>query len=629
MVAMVNPGHGGALDSVTPTASSAVSGSAWCPVDPGAWQWPHELKRLPESQLPDVVRRLRERLIADVLAEGGHFAASLGVVELTVALHYIFETPEDRIVWDTGHQAYPHKMLTGRWDQLRTIRKRGGLSGFPRREESVYDAFGVGHAGTAVSAALGIALGLGGAHKAVAVVGDGSLTAGLSFEGLNHAVETGADLLVILNHNGMAISPNVGGLHHHLAELKETARTPDLTGGLPPRMPDSALERLGWATFGAVDGHDVIALCRTLRRLRDMTGPRVLHILTKKGQGYAPAEENPTRFHAVSPYCPASKLTSKPRPSASFSQVFGTWLTERATWDSELVCITPAMIDGSGLAGFAEAHPERLYDAGIAEQHAVTVAAGLATAGKRPVVAIYSSFLQRAYDSLVHDVALQGLPVVFAIDRAGIVGPDGATHAGTFDLSFMRCVPNMRIAAPADGTELRGALDCACQLAAPVAVRYPRGSAADIGKPCEREPWVSGKARRVRIGSSVALLSFGPLLERALEVGEALDATVVDMRWVKPLDEDMIDMLAESHVLIVTLEDNALAGGAGSAVGEYVIRKRLGVGLLNLGLPDRFLDHGSRGEVLAECGLDVAGIRDAIAQWQQERATDDARSQWR
>jgi len=583
-------------------------------------QWPAQLRELPEQALPEVADAIRADIIAGVTRTGGHFAGNLGAVELTVALHYVFNTPHDRLVWDTGHQAYAHKMLTGRWDQLGSIRQLGGLSGFPRRAESVYDSFGVGHAGTAAGAALGMAIGgqaRGSGSKTVAVVGDGALTAGMALEALNHAGFAGADLLLIVNHNGMSISPSVGALCRHLDALGEMPYQPELKGGLPPRQCDSVFENLGFSSFGPVDGHDVIGLARTLRRLKGMGGPRVLHVVTVKGKGYGPAEQDPTRYHAISPKSPARPGA---QPVPSFSDVFGDWLMERAREDERLACITPAMTDGSGLVPFSRAFPERLHDVAIAEQHAVTFAAGLATTGQKPVVAIYSSFLQRAFDQVVHDVALQGLPVLFAIDRAGIVGPDGATHAGCFDLSFLRCVPNLVIAAPADGPECRAALDCAYAHDGPAAVRYPRASAAPLAatdpdaspKPPVPEPWRVGRGRLVRRGRRVAFLSFGALLGPVLEAAEALDATVADLRWVKPLDETLVARLAARHDLLVSVEDNSLCGGAGSALGEVLSRRGLRPGLLTLGLPDRFLEHGTRAEILAQCGLDARGIERAV-----------------
>jgi len=631
MVALAAPAGTQSLDNAIARPGHAPVGGA-VPIP----QWPAELRELPEQSLPDVAEAIRADLIASVSRTGGHFAGNLGAVELAVALHYVFDTPADQLVWDTGHQAYAHKMLTGRWSQLGSIRQRGGLSGFPRRDESVYDSFGVGHAGTATGAALGMAVGSQDRRqeaKTVAVVGDGALTAGMALEALNHAGTLGVDLLLIVNHNGMSISPSVGALGRHLDAMGEMPYQPEVKGGLPPRQRDSVFETLGFTSFGPVDGHDVIGLARTLRRLKGMGGPRVLHVVTVKGKGLAAAETDPTRYHAVSPKSPGRAPATK---DPTFSDVFGDWLVERARADDRVVCITPAMTDGSGLVPFGRAFPDRLHDVGIAEQHAVTFAAGLATTGQRPVVAIYSSFLQRAFDQVVHDVALQGLPVLFAVDRAGIVGPDGATHAGCLDLSFLRCVPNLVIAAPADGPECQAALDCAFAYEGPAAVRYPRGSAAPqpVSSPeaatagAPAEPWVVGRGRVLRRGRGVAFLSFGALLGPVLDAAQALDATVADLRWVKPLDEGLIARLAAQHELLVSVEDNSLCGGAGSAVGEMVNRRGLRVSLLSLGLPDRFLEHGSRGEILAQCGLDARGIERAVRERraQQERC---ARLDWR
>jgi 1-deoxy-D-xylulose-5-phosphate synthase len=610
MVAMATSASTQVLEFPAPHSSAGgaeLTDPAFC------CRWPRDLRELPESDLPRVAGAIRAELIASVTATGGHFAGNLGAVELAVALHYVFDTPQDSLVWDTGHQAYAHKMLSGRWDRLGSIRQRGGLSGFPRRDESHYDCFGVGHAGTAVGAALGMAMspltrcaGL----KTVAIVGDGALTAGMALEALNHAGGTDADLLVVVNHNGISISPSVGALSRHLDELGTLPYDPELKGGLPPELEDSVFARLGFAAYGPVDGHDLIGLTRTLRRLRAMTGPRVLHVITCKGKGYAPAEQDPTRYHAVSRAKTPRVVPAPVEPT--FSDVVGDWLVERAGQDERLVCITPAMTDGSGLTELARCFPERLHDVAIAEQHAVTFAAGLATTGQKPVVAIYSSFLQRAFDQVVHDVALQRLPVLLAVDRAGIVGEDGATHAGSLDLSFLRCVPNLCIAAPADGPECRAALDCAYAQPGPAVVRYPRGSAAPVCPESGPAAWRLGKGRRLRSGSAVALLSFGALLDQALIAAETLDATVADMRWVKPLDESLIAELAAGFRLLVTIEDNAVCGGAGSAVGEILARLGLRVGLLTLGLPDRFPEHGGRREILAEWGLDAAGIVRAV-----------------
>jgi 1-deoxy-D-xylulose-5-phosphate synthase len=596
-----------------PDAAASSAGPGQRPFLPSA------LRGLAEDELPKVAATIRADLIESVLQTGGHFSGNLGAVELAVALHFVFNTPYDQLVWDTGHQAYAHKMLTGRWDRMTGIRRLGGISGFPRRDESVYDTFGVGHAGTAVGAALGMAqsslvkrFGI----KCVAVVGDGALGAGMALEALNHAATTDCDLLVVVNHNGMSISQGVGGFSRHLDALGEMPYEPDLKGGLPPHRQESVFRTLGLASFGPVDGHDVVGLARTLRRLKALSGPRVLHVVTRKGKGFSPAEKDPTRYHAVSPKAAgAARLPC-------FSDVVGDWLLGKAQQDERLVCITPAMTEGSGLAGFARAFPERLHDVGIAEQHAVTFAAGLATTGQKPVVAIYSSFLQRAFDQVVHDVALQRLPVLFAVDRAGVVGPDGATHAGSLDLSFLRCVPNICIAAPADGPECVAALDFAFAHPGPAAVRYPRASAERVepvetdpgAEPPLREPWALGGGRVLRRGRGVALLSFGALLGEVLRAAGSLNATVADMRWVKPLDEILIARLAAGHDLLVSVEDNALCGGAGSAVSEALARRGISVGFLALGLPDRFLEHGERAEILARCGLDAAGIERAVAE---------------
>ena len=616
MVAVATPANIRLLESLSATTRSAAPLTNAEALAKTGRLWPTNLRELAEHELPAVADAIRADIIESVQRTGGHFAGNLGAVELAVALHYVFQTPYDQLVWDTGHQAYAHKMLTGRWDRLASIRTKGGLSGFPKRDESAFDTFGVGHAGTAVGAALGMAMSQFAKRsgiKCVAVVGDGSLGAGMALEALNHAGDTDADLLVIVNHNGMSISPSVGGLTGHLAGLAERDHQPDLTGGLPPRQEGAVFESFGLPTFGPVDGHDVVGLARTLRRVRAMSGPRVLHVVTQKGRGCPEAEANPTAYHAVSAKPPASELPVRKASAPSYSKVFGDWLMAKAASDERLVCITPAMIDGSGLVEFAKAYPERLFDVGIAEQHAVTFAAGLATTGHKPVVAIYSSFLQRAFDQLVHDVALQRLAVLFAIDRAGIVGPDGATHAGALDLSFLRCVPHLAIAAPADGPECAAALESAYAIPGPSAVRYPRGAATPVRvdphhEQAAHEPWVPGHGRVLRRGTRVAILSFGSLLRPAYEAAEALDATLADMRWIKPLDEALVARLAVGHELLITVEDNAVVGGAGSAVCETLARRRLHPCVLNLGLPDRFLEHAERGEILAQCGLDSAGI---------------------
>jgi 1-deoxy-D-xylulose-5-phosphate synthase len=574
---------------------------------------PAGLRRLPASSLPALAGELREFLVRSVSRSGGHLSAGLGTVELTIALHYVFDTPRDSLVWDVGHQCYPHKVLTGRRDQLGSIRRQGGLSGFLNRDESAFDAFGAGHSSTSISAALGIAIAnalQGDAARSVAIIGDGGLTAGLAYEALEHAGGSGADLLVVLNDNGMSISPNVGAMSDYLQRLAAGADG----GGRPT---GGLFEDLGFDYTGPVDGHDLPALLAAVRACAARGGPRLLHVVTRKGHGYEPAEADPIRYHGVTPFDADAGIVSAPpapgaaAPAPTYTQVFGEWLLATAPLDPALVVITPAMIEGSGLGKFAARHPQRCVDVGIAEQHCVTFAAGLACRGLRPVVAIYSTFLQRGFDQLVHDVALQGLPVTFAIDRAGVVGPDGATHNGGLDLSFLRCVPGLVVMTPSDGAELRAMLDASRRIDGPVAIRYPRAAA----QPADGlvDPIVTGRARLRRTGSRVALLVFGTLLPAALEVAASIDATVIDMRFVKPLDEAAVLAAAASHELLVTLEENAIAGGAGSAVNELLAARGACVGVLNLGLPDRNLAHGTREQVLADAGLDRASIAAAVA----------------
>ncbi len=599
---------------------------------------PQDLRSLPESELGLLAWELREFLIQSVACSGGHFAAGLGVVELSVALHYIFDTPQDRIVWDVGHQTYPHKILTGRRLWLQRIRQRGGPSGFPRRSESIYDTFGVGHAGTSVSAALGMSIGVAQKNenrRVVTVVGDGALTAGMAMEALSHAGDLQADLLVVLNDNQMSISPNVGALVRYLGQLAAQATRLPSFGRVKShysiRLKDrlfrtqktaisrgqtqaTLFERLGFSYFGPVDGHDLPALIPALRAAKDTRGPVILHTLTQKGKGYAPAEKDPVKYHSVSPFDPSAGMLSalgKPK-RATFTDVFSDWLCDMAVADPLLVGITPAMREGSGLVEFAKRFPSRYFDAAIAEQHAVTLAAGLACEGMKPVCAIYSTFLQRAYDQLIHDVALQNLPVLFAVDRAGIVGPDGATHAGSFDLTYLRCVPNMVIMAPSDEDECRQMLYTGHLHQGPVAVRYPRdvGSGKDAMNAMKTIP--IGVAQRRRKGQFAAILVFGTLLRAAMDAAERVDATVVNMRFVKPIDTETIVDIANTHGLIVTVEDNAIAGGAGAAVLECLAAHQLLVPVINLGLPDRFIEHGKRDELLVELGLDGAGIATAI-----------------
>ena len=573
---------------------------------------PADLRRLPEADLEPFAADLREYLIDTVARCGGHLAAGLGALELTVALHYVFDTPRDALVWDVGHQAYAHKALTGRRERMHTLRRRDGLSGFLRRDESPYDAFGAGHSSTSISAALGIAI--AGARtsrqtKTVAIIGDGAMTAGMPFEALQHAGATpDLDLLVIVNDNGMSISENVGSLSHALNAATAQARDGQ------PVSARSWFETLGFHYTGPCDGHDIATLVPTLRSLRETRGPRVLHVRTQKGHGYARAAAEPTKYHGVTAFDPlAGIVPSASKSLPTYTDVFGDWLCQTAASDPRLLAVTPAMREGSGLVRFAHEHPDRYFDVGIAEQHSVTFAAGLACRGSRPVVAIYSTFLQRAYDQLVHDVALQDLPVMFAIDRAGLVGPDGATHNGAMDLSFLRCVPGMVVMAPSDGNELRDMLQTGLMHDGPAAVRYPR---CQIPAPlAARAPQAIplGTAELRRIGSGkVAILAFGTLLGGALDVAADIDATVVNMRFVKPLDESMLLEIARKHELIVTLEENSLAGGAGSAVQECLARRHVQVPMLQLGLPDRFIEHATRDEALRDAGLDRDSVRHAI-----------------
>lgn len=599
---------------------------------------PAELRRLGEADLETLADELRQYLLYTVGQTGGHFGAGLGVVELTIALHYVFDTPDDRLVWDVGHQAYPHKILTERRELMGTLRQKNGLAAFPRRAESEYDTFGVGHSSTSISAALGMAIAArlqGKERKSVAVIGDGALTAGMAFEALNHASEVDADMLVILNDNDMSISHNVGGLSNYLAKILSSRtyssmregskkvlsrlpgaweiarRTEEYAKGM--LVPGTLFEELGWNYIGPIDGHDLPTLVATLRNMRDMKGPQFLHVVTKKGKGFAPAELDPIGYHAITKLeAPGSapKKTGGPK----YSSVFGQWLCDMAAQDARLLGITPAMKEGSDLVAFSERYPERYFDVAIAEQHAVTLAAGMACEGMKPVVAIYSTFLQRAYDQLIHDVAVQHLDVLFAIDRAGLVGEDGPTHAGSFDISYLRCIPGMLVMAPSDEDELRKLLTTGYLFDGPAAVRYPRGSGPNHPIDPDLQPVEIGKGVVRRRGGRVALLVFGVQLAEAMKVAESLDATVVDMRFVKPLDEALVRELAGSHELLVTIEENAVMGGAGSAVGEFLASEGLEVPLLQLGLPDYYVEHAKPSEMLAECGLDAAGIEKAVRQ---------------
>ena len=614
---------------------------------------PADLRRMSFGELPALATELREFLIQSVSTRGGHFAAGLGTVELTIALHYVFDTPHDRLVWDVGHQAYPHKVLTGRRDRLHTIKQDGGLAPFPARHESEYDTFGVGHSSTSISAALGMAVAAartGSDRRVVAVIGDGAMTAGMAFEALNHAGSLPADLLVILNDNDMSISENVGALSNHFARVlsgrvyahlreggKKVLRQMPTVWELARRseehlkgmvLPGTLFEEMGFNYIGPMDGHDVKALVLTLRNIRKLRGPQFLHVVTRKGKGYAPAEADPIKWHGPGPFDPASGTIFKEKSSGpTYSQVFGQWLCDMAERDPRIIGITPAMREGSGLVEFSKRFPDRYFDVAIAEQHAVTFAAGLAAEGLKPVVAIYSTFLQRAYDQLIHDVALQGLPVVFALDRAGLVGSDGATHQGSYDLSYLRCIPNMVIMAPADENECRQMLYTASALEGPAMVRYPRGCGPGVAVASELTALGLGKAQLRREGKSgLAVLAFGALVAPAQSIAERLDATFVNMRFVKPLDEDLIVALAARHRALVTIEENVTQGGAGSAVGEVLASEGLQLPLLQLGIPDRFIEHGSREGCLAAAGLDAASLSASVERWWAMQSRERLRS---
>lgn len=602
---------------------------------------PAQLREVPPDQLVQFARELRAFLLWSVGQTGGHFGAGLGVLELTVALHYVFNTPEDRLVWDVGHQAYPHKILTGRRDRMGSIRRKDGLAGFPKRAESEYDTFGVGHSSTSISAALGMAIAARQqetGRKSIAVIGDGAMTAGMAFEALNHAGHLRADMLVILNDNDMSISRNVGGLSNYFAKLlssrtynqvrdssKKVLQSAPHLMALAKKteehfkgmiVPGTLFEELGFNYIGPIDGHDLPLLIETLENIRELDGPQFLHVVTTKGKGFAPAEADPIGYHAINKIEPVP--ASKPEPvkpvatKQKYANVFGQWLCDAAELDDRVSGITPAMCEGSDLLAFSERFPDRYFDVAIAEQHAVTLAAGMACDGAKPVVAIYSTFLQRGYDQLIHDVAIQNLDVLFAIDRAGLVGEDGPTHAGAFDISYLRCIPNMVLMTPSDENETRQLLHTGLMFEGPAAVRYPRGTGpgADIQK--ELTPVAIGKGRKIREGSSIAILNFGTLLTPALEAAEKLGATVADMRFVKPLDDALVLELAEQHDLLVTLEENTVAGGAGSAVTEFLNRQEVSMPVLQLGLPDTFIDHGKHEELLKDCGLDAQGLFAAI-----------------
>ena len=607
---------------------------------------PADLRQLPRAQLKAVADELRACVLDNVARTGGHLSSNLGTVELTVALHYVFNTPDDRLVWDVGHQTYPHKILTGRRDRMPTLRQLGGLSGFPQRAESEYDTFGTAHSSTSISAALGMALASrqkGEQRHCVAIIGDGAMTAGMAFEALNNAGVEDCKLLVILNDNDMSISPPVGALNRYLAQLmsgqfysaaknvgKNVLRVAPPLFELAKRLeehakgmvvPATLFEKFGFNYVGPIDGHDLESLIPTLENIRHLDGPQFLHVVTKKGQGYKRAEADPVAYHGPGKFDPAIGLVPPAAtPKTTFTQVFGEWLCDMAEQDTRLVGITPAMREGSGMVEFEKRFPARYYDVGIAEQHAVTFAAGLACEGLKPVVAIYSTFLQRAYDQLIHDVAIQNLPVVFALDRSGLVGADGATHAGAYDIAFLRCIPNMALACPADERECRQLLSSAFEQDGPVAVRYPRGAGAGVATEpgLAALPFGKGEIRRARAGGpdgsrkGIAILAFGTLLYPALQAAEKLGATVVNMRWIKPLDVELLLKVAAEHEALVTVEEGAVMGGAGSAVGEALQAAGIVMPLLQLGLPDVFIEHGDPARLLAMQGLDAAGIEASI-----------------
>lgn len=599
---------------------------------------PADLRQFPEERLTQLCQELRTFLLHSVSRSSGHLASGLGVVELTVALHYVYQTPVDKLVWDVGHQAYPHKILTGRRDQMETIRQKGGIHPFPWREESEYDPLSVGHSSTSIGAALGMAVAAKRQEldqKVVAVIGDGALTAGMAFEALNHAGDLHEDMLVILNDNEMSISENVGALNNHLAKwlsgslyttLREGGKK--VLSGMPPVkelarraeehikgmvIPGTLFEELGFNYIGPIDGHDIKALVKTLKNMRQLKGPQLLHVMTKKGKGYDPAEKDPIGYHGVPKFNPKDDCLPKSKSSKpTFSNIFGQWLCDTAAVDNKLVGITPAMREGSGMVEFSQQYPDRYFDVAIAEQHAVTFAAGLAIEGMKPVVAMYSSFTQRAYDQIIHDVAIQNLPVLFAIDRAGLVGADGPTHQGAFDISFLRTVPNMVIMTPSDESECRLMLTTGYQLNQPAVVRYPRGSGCGATISAELDTLPIGKGRIVRQGQGIALLCFGTLLHQAKVVAEKLDATLVDMRFVKPLDTELLKTITAQHDILVTVEENAIQGGAGSAVNEWMMKQRLLKPVLNIGLPDRFIEQGTQEEIYHDLKLDSAGIEQQI-----------------
>ncbi|MBA2658194.1 MAG: 1-deoxy-D-xylulose-5-phosphate synthase [Nitrosospira sp.] len=592
-----------------------------------------KLRTLERKMLPQLADELRQFLVESVSKTGGHLSSNLGTIELTIALHYVFNTPYDRLVWDVGHQTYAHKILTGRRGGMSKLRMQGGVAGFPRRDESEYDAFGTAHSSTSISAALGMAVAAqraGEDRSVVAIIGDGAMSAGMAFEALNNAGAMNTNLLVILNDNDMSISRPVGALNNYLARLMSgqfyaTARRAGekMLGVVPPMLelakraeehvkgmvtPSTLFEEFGFNYIGPIDGHDLDILVPTLNNIKHLDGPQFLHIVTRKGAGYKAAEEDPILYHGVTKFNPDAGIIPKAAGKPPYTQIFGDWLCDMAALDQRLIGITPAMREGSGLVRFSQEYPERYFDVGIAEQHAVTFAAGLACDGMKPVVAIYSTFLQRAYDQLIHDVAIQNLPVVFAIDRAGLVGADGPTHAGSFDLTYLRCIPNITVMVPADEDECRQMLYTAFQMDTPTAIRYPRGAGTGVVPEKQMHILPVGRGEIRRNGEKIALLAFGSMLKPCLEAAEELNATVVNMRYVKPLDDDLVASLAAAHELLVTVEENTIMGGAGSAVLESLAIKGLPISLLQLGLPDVFIDQGDSSQMLADCGLDKTGI---------------------
>jgi 1-deoxy-D-xylulose-5-phosphate synthase len=601
---------------------------------------PTELRQLDRKALPRLAAELRQFLLESVSSTGGHLSSNLGTVELTVALHYVFDTPRDRLVWDVGHQTYAHKILTGRRAGMSKLRMYGGIAGFPRREESEYDTFGTAHSSTSISAALGMAVAarqLGEDRRVVAIIGDGAMTAGMAFEALNNAGAMDANLLVILNDNDMSISENVGALNNYLARLMSgrfyaAARRAGekVLRVIPPMLdfarraeehvkgmvtPGTLFEEFGFNYIGPIDGHDLDVLVPTLDNLKQLDGPQFLHIVTRKGKGYTLAEDDPILYHGVSKFDPRAGIQSKPAAKPPYTQVFGDWLCDMAALDDRLIGITPAMREGSGLVRFSQQFPDRYFDVGIAEQHALTFAAGLACEGMKPVVAIYSTFLQRAYDQMIHDIAIQNLPVMFAIDRGGLVGADGPTHHGAFDLSYLRCIPNLTVMTPSDENECRQMLYTAFHLSTPAAVRYPRGTGPGTVPEQAMKAFPLGRGRVLRQGKRVALLAFGSMVRPALEAAESIDATVADMRFVKPLDEALVSELAGTHDYLVTLEENVIKGGAGSAVLEYLASAKINKPMLQIGLPDHFVEHGDPGVLLMHCGLNGEGVARRLREW--------------